>query len=245
MLIKSLQFSRPEFCTHLVWVTLRAVPLPWKGFQKLSPHILQWQPMVAEYILLCITSLDPPNTPKEKVLLCSYFTYKQIKTRNGEIFAQDGRASMRKVAFIVPSPISEPLWNTGPPNIQGTVLNVPDKVQHTQDTETFRSCAKPQSHSGLASWPCDLCSCTELPAQNVPVLGLMFCCHRPEILNNFTFEFVICKRSPIEQEHACKQKRSAKYACSLLLSWCLSAQVFIKRAWCYQVALHCGCQVKN
>lgn len=66
-----------------------------------------------------------------------------MKAQNGEIFAQDGRASMRKVAFIVLSPISEPLRNTGLPNIQDTALDIPDKVQPTQDTETVRSCAKP------------------------------------------------------------------------------------------------------
>ena len=53
---------------------------------------------------------------------------------------------------------------------------------------------------------CDLCTCTELHFQNVPTLGLMFCCHL-EIINNIFFELVFCKWSPVGQRKVCRSSR--------------------------------------
>lgn len=47
----------------------------------------------------------------------------------------------------------------------------------------------------LASWACDLYSHTWPCAQKGLVLGLILCCHYLEILNNFIFELVFCKKS--------------------------------------------------
>lgn len=143
----------------------------------------------------CATSLDA-NIPKGKVPLCSYFT-KQKVTQNSETLAQDGRTSMRKVGFKVLSPISEALGRLSPPNTQAQLpwLLIKSSIQ---GTEPVGPCAKPPSHSRLASWACDLCNRTGPHVHKVPVLCLMFRCYCPEILNNFTFEFVIFKWSPME-----------------------------------------------
>ena len=49
----------------------------------------------------------------------------------------------------------------------------------------------------------DLCSCTDLRYQQVPRLGLTFCCHQLEITKNIFFELVFCKWSPMGQWKMC------------------------------------------
>lgn len=53
------------------------------------------------------------------------------------------------------------------------------------------------SPSGLVSWACDLCVCTGLHAEKVPLLCLKLCHYHLELLNNFIFVF--CKSNPMGQ----------------------------------------------
>lgn len=54
----------------------------------------------------------------------------------------------------------------------------------------------PSLHSGLAS-QVSTSALTPRSALKGPVLSLMLCCQLPEMYNNFTFELVFCKWSPV------------------------------------------------